>query len=492
MERSTPMLDPDSDEDVSEELFGTNINLLNTDDASDSEASGEEGDGTSASARPGHISDGTKSQVVADIVELNRSAGDWKVNGFKCRKKPMEVFLHSLGLSFLLQSLLEANVYSTQAFLDIGQEATSALLESIGATDNDIHKFNTVLFTNENQVGQGKPHIKDTADKIKPIISFSEQECLKFLQENIPVALKLDYEKIKENHVTGKDLLSALESTRELVEVFGLDSCSKRVEFEKAVRLTQSSGLSMPSNSTGSVYSALYLERVRPLYDLHMGCENMAPQLYSMVRFLKVQNILEVGAGYTSIFLLQALHDNQLEIENLAKLNRAGQCSIDKQPYCVGQKLEEIHKRKSILHCVDHMGHAHTTANKVLEIAKDLNIDSHLQLHDIDFWEFDLQYEDEEEEIDFIWLDFAAGSKLNEVFNRWWGRLKNGGFILCHSTLTNSMTREWLEDMRKRENNKWTFESVSFLEPHKYFQNSFSMFQKRENNYKEDILTRYP
>lgn len=391
MERSTPMLDPDSDEDVSEELFGTNINLLNTDDASDSEASGEEGDGTSASARPGHISDGTKSQVVADIVELNRSAGDWKVNGFKCRKKPMEVFLHSLGLSFLLQSLLEANVYSTQAFLDIGQEATSALLESIGATDNDIHKFNTVLFTNENQVGQGKPHIKDTADKIKPIISFSEQECLKFLQENIPVALKLDYEKIKENHVTGKDLLSALESTRELVEVFGLDSCSKRVEFEKAVRLTQSSGLSMPSNSTGSVYSALYLERVRPLYDLHMGCENMAPQLYSMVRFLKVQNILEVGAGYTSIFLLQALHDNQLEIENLAKLNRAGQCSIDKQPYCVGQKLEEIHKRKSILHCVDHMGHAHTTANKVLEIAKDLNIDSHLQLHDIDFWEFDLQ-----------------------------------------------------------------------------------------------------
>ena len=96
--------------------------------------------------------------------------------------------------------------------------------------------------------------------------------------------------------------------------------------------------------------------------------------------------------------MLQALHDNQLEIENLAKLNRAGQCSIDNQPYCVGQKLEEIHKRKSILHCVDHMGHAHTTANKVLEIAKDLNIDSHLQLHDIDFWEFDLQYEDEEEE----------------------------------------------------------------------------------------------
>ena len=75
------------------------------------------------------------------------------MNGFKCRKKPLEVFLHSLGLSFLLQSLLEANVYSTQVFLDIDQEATRKLLESIGATDNDIHKFNTVLFINETQVG---------------------------------------------------------------------------------------------------------------------------------------------------------------------------------------------------------------------------------------------------------------------------------------------------------------------------------------------------
>ena len=45
MERSMPTLDSESDEDVSEELFGTNINLLNTDDVSDSEASGEDGDG---------------------------------------------------------------------------------------------------------------------------------------------------------------------------------------------------------------------------------------------------------------------------------------------------------------------------------------------------------------------------------------------------------------------------------------------------------------
>ena len=58
------------------------------------------------------------------------------------------------------------------------------------------------------------------------------------------------------------------------MDVFGLDSCSKRVEFEKAVRLTQSSGRSMPSNSAGAVYSALYLERVKPLYDLHWAVKH--------------------------------------------------------------------------------------------------------------------------------------------------------------------------------------------------------------------------
>ena len=70
--------------------------------------------------------------------------------------------------------------------------------------------------------------------------------------------MNLDYVKIKENHVTGKDLLSALDSTRELVDVFGLDSCSKRVEFEKAVRLTQSGGRSAFQQCRGSIFCIVF------------------------------------------------------------------------------------------------------------------------------------------------------------------------------------------------------------------------------------------
>ena len=39
----------------------------------------------------------------------------------------------------------------------------------------------------------------------------------------------------------------------------------------------------------------------------HMGAENLGPLLYTLVRFIKPQSVLEVGAGYTTLFLLQAL-----------------------------------------------------------------------------------------------------------------------------------------------------------------------------------------
>ena len=147
-------LDSESDEDVSEELFGTNINLLNTDDASESEASGEEGDGTSASAIHGCFSDEIKRQVVADIVELNKSAGDWKVNGFKCRKKPLEVFLHSLGLSFLLQSLLEANVCSTQVFSTLAKKPRVSFWSLLALRTTIYTNLTLSYLSMKNQVGQ--------------------------------------------------------------------------------------------------------------------------------------------------------------------------------------------------------------------------------------------------------------------------------------------------------------------------------------------------
>jgi len=53
----------------------------------------------------------------------------------------------------------------------------------------------------------------------------------------------------------------------------------------------------------------------------------MAPLLYSIIRFLKPLAVLEVGAGFTTPFLLQALHDNEKEMSHFTT-DRAGRCQV--------------------------------------------------------------------------------------------------------------------------------------------------------------------
>ena len=93
--------------------------------------------------------------------------------------------------------------------------------------------------------------------------------------------------------------------------------------------------------------------------------------------------------------------------------------------------------------------------------------------------------------------------------------MQPGGLLLVHSTLTNTVTRTWLEQMRKRA---WrgpddkqgpgqgadggeaasdplggdALETLSLLEPHKRVQNSVSIFQKRPSGWGEPIHTTYP
>ena len=77
--------------------------------------------------------------------------------------------------------------------------------------------------------------------------------------------------------------------------------------------------------------------------------------------------------------------------------------------------------------------------------------------------------------------------------------------MLVHSTLTNRMTRVWTEGMRSRAEPMYdkegapvpdkelgAFATMSLLEPHKMFQNAFSMFQKRADDFAEPVLTEYP
>ena len=126
---------------------------------------------------------------------------------------------------------------------------------------------------------------------------------------------------------------------------------------------------------------------------------------------------------------------------------------------------------------------------------------------------------EQQQQLDVLWLDFGLGSgpRIEAFLDAWWPRLRPGGLLILHSTLTNAVTRAWLEKQRdrsrpggggtldaaaedegprdlarSRRQHLGAFECLSLLEPHKMYQNSCSIFQKRDGGWAEPVLTSYP
>ena len=82
-------------------------------------------------------------------------------------------------------------------------------------------------------------------------------------------------------------------------------------------------------------------------------------------RWMCCVQVLEVGAGYTSIYIVQALADNAAEMANYGKLQRAGKAKCGEVPWLVEDALPRQLEGTPLLHTVDSMAHASTTAHKV-------------------------------------------------------------------------------------------------------------------------------
>ena len=108
----------------------------------------------------------------------------------------------------------------------------------------------------------------------------------------------------------------------------------------------------MIRNTHGGIFNPTFLDSIEPLYDLHMGAENMGPLLYTLAWFSKPKNILEIGAGYTSIFLLQALEDNAEEGRRYSHMISDGKAMIGDVPWVV-KDYEFDRLTHSTLHIVD-------------------------------------------------------------------------------------------------------------------------------------------
>lgn len=251
--------------------------------------------------------------------------------------------------------------------------------------------------------------------------------------------------------------------------------------------------------NTSPLLSDLFRHHTAPLYNPHMGVENAGPLLYSLVRFTKSRNIVEVGAGYTTLFLLQALRDNDEEMKRLVDLDAEGRLRMLDYPFGTPRLNEWASSSlssssssannpslsSSSLLCIDNCEHQRETASGAVHVARTLGLDQYLQFLRGDAFDALDTHFSGAESIDLLWCDFGVGSRMKEYASNVWKYIRPGGFLVCHSTLTNARTREWLEGVRKGKGVEETgipageCAELSLLEPHKRFQNSLTVLQKR-------------
>lgn len=225
----------------------------------------------------------------------------------------------------------------------------------------------------------------------------------------------------------------------------------------------------------------VFLHHLDTLYNPHMGVENLGLFLYSWIRFTKVRKVVEIGAGYTSLWILQALRDNDNELERIRQLGRRGGCLLLDIPWAVPDMVEAYDQEPASLLSVDNCKHQKETATGASAVAKTLGLDDYMEFRLGDAFDLDL----DPASVDLLWCDFGVGSRMADFCSTAWKCLRPGGFLICHSTLTNRNTRAWLEAVRQKKDESVTglpnneYVELSLLEPHKRYQNAISILQKR-------------
>ena len=245
-----------------------------------------------------------------------------------------------------------------------------------------------------------------------------------------------------------------------------------------------------------SVWDKAFLSQVGLLYNPCMGVENLGPLLYSFLRMTKRRRVVEIGAGYTTLWILQALKDNDVELQSIRSIQRSGECKLLNIDWTIHETIDNFDSEPSQLLCIDNCEHQRETASGAGLVAKSLGLDSYLEFRRGDA--FDMKLPDST--VDVLWCDFGVGTRMCEFISSAWDCISPGGFLLCHSTLTNENTRMWLEAIRNRKPKEITgiepgeYTELSLLESHKRFQNSVSILQKRSTNgenFEEPIYSQY-
>jgi hypothetical protein len=190
--------------------------------------------------------------------------------------------------------------------------------------------------------------------------------------------------------------------------------------------------------------------------------ENVSLFLYSLIKCARPMSILEVGSGYSTLFIAKAIDDIKSEKEIFTRDCMKENCldyigpTYNPKFYVVDDKsVKEFIDNRAVL---DSQG-----LTKHITFIDD-DIDDYLVNTDIIF--------------DFAWLDFGTGQKYMFYVDSLFKKLKPGGFIIVHSTEGNLLGKLFTTDLKLLMNYNHNFEMMTIVEPHKRIQSSFTIIKK--------------
>jgi hypothetical protein len=233
-----------------------------------------------------------------------------------------------------------------------------------------------------------------------------------------------------------------------------------------------------------------------------MGVELVSPLIYYLIRSTHPRSLLEVGAGYSTPFILQALADNMAEYEENKKLlqghvrsdRHVGLRRLLRGRHPLPLASPEYYQSEycPVLSVIDDSSHPATSAGLVEELARRLNLSHLLQFHDGDFRGMSRRFRKELLPFDLVWFDCGG---ITDFLAEYWQLVNpHGGFLLLHSAISNPYKRSVLLDLKRQQatDRATRFEMLSVVEPHKWQQNSLTILRMTSPDLEKGYPTETP
>ncbi len=243
-----------------------------------------------------------------------------------------------------------------------------------------------------------------------------------------------------------------------------------------------------------------FLSQTAPLSSPLSGTEHLAPLMYGLIRSVRPRSVVEFGMGYTTPYIIKALADNQKDYQNeltqlvtkTEKIYQSGNTAEDQKDWFLSQPtgadpLFYEQDYQPMLYAFDDYSEEYSSAPKVMEALSVLKLERFINLSKFSAVGHSSIISKQHSPIDFAWndaLDYQA------FFDEYWPLLNpNGGLMVFHNTVNGCpKSAMFIKDLKLKQVNQFAdFELLSFFEPHKLHQNSYTIIRKI-SGFKERFL----